>query len=136
MSNKAGTNVEVDFLLSMYSFSFLILPFVTRDLGEHVRALVSKSFPQGESSKPNPEADRQIKHFANIARDAHRDANPRRFPEATSTTLDAELLKQVTDVSFLGNVAVLEEMDKPFWKRSFSQFEKEKKERSKDKQEE
>ena len=107
--------------------------FFTRDLGEYIRTLVSKSFPQGESSKPNPEADRQIKHFANIARNTHKDANPRRFPEATVTTLDPEYLKQMTDVSFLGNVAVLEEMDKPFWKRSFSQFEKERKEKDTEK---
>ena len=107
----------------------------SRDLGEYIRILVSKSFPQGESSKPNPEVDRQIKHFAHIARNTHQDANPRRFPEATATTLDPEYLKQMTDVSFLGNVAVLEEMDKPFWKRSFSQFEKEKKEKSKGKEE-
>ena len=104
---------------------------IQRDLGEHIRALVSKSFPQGESSKPSPEVDKQIKHFAIIARDTHREANPRRFPEATATTLDAEHLRQLTDVSFLGNIAVLEEMDKPFWKRSFSQFEKEKKEKAK-----
>ena len=79
-------------------------------------------------------ADRQIKHFANIARDVHRDAHPRRFPDATATTIDPEYLSQITDVGFLGNVAVLEEMEKPFWRRSFSQFQKEEEEDKKDKQ--
>ena len=85
---------------------------------------MAQSYPQGESSKPNPAADRQIKHFANIARDAHRDAHPRRFPEGTATQIEPESLNQITGVDFLGNVAVFEEMSKPFWKKAFSQFRK------------
>lgn len=55
-----------------------------RDLGEALRKLVAKEFPQGPISKVDDQAlSVQYESFNRISRNVHRDKYPRRYKEGT-----------------------------------------------------
>jgi hypothetical protein len=70
-------------------------------LGEHLRRLIGKEFPQGEASAERRDESlaRQFSAVERLANDQHVKAWPSRFANATSTGLGHEEIKQVVSPS-------------------------------------
>ena len=88
--------------LLVFSLHRRVTPFtqaflgLSRDLGEHLRRLVAKDFPKGESTSTTTPPT-WLEPYTRLAQNHHSKRNPRLFPNATATGIkDREALTVMT----------------------------------------
>ena len=68
-----------------------------KDLGEHIRKLVAKEFPQGAVSRVNStDLGIQVDSLNRLAGNFHRNNHPRKFPSSSVLGFELEVLREAT----------------------------------------